>query len=78
MKPDRRSATYRSLIGIIDPRVDLDKKIKPQDNGYDAALSIMAAKLAYENEAFTRSVVKDQWQVIITHLLISSGTPQII
>lgn len=63
VKPNSRSATYRSLIGKLDPRVDLDKKIKAGDKRYDAALSIMAAKLAYENEAFTRSVVKDRWQM---------------
>ena len=63
MKPDSRSATYRSLIGNLDTRVDLDKNIKANDKRYGAALSIMAAKLSYENEAFARSVVKNHWQV---------------
>lgn len=41
----------------------MDKKIKPSDDKYHAALSIMAAKLAYENELCIKSIVKNNWKV---------------
>lgn len=63
VKPDRESAKYMSFLGHIDPRVDLNKKIKPNEEGYISGLAIMAAKLSYENEAFTRSIVHDRWQM---------------
>ncbi|XP_062185849.1 triacylglycerol lipase OBL1-like isoform X2 [Phragmites australis] len=61
--PDKSSPTYRSMTGLIDRRVDLDRSIKPTDNRYDAALCVMASKLAYENEAFIRNVVMRHWQM---------------
>jgi len=70
--PDMSSPTYRSVTGLIDRRVDLDRSIKPADSRYDAALCVMASKLAYENEAFSfkkkneafiRNVVTSHWQV---------------
>jgi len=61
--PDRSSPTYRSVTGLIDRRVDLDRSIKPADSRFDAALCVMASKLAYENEAFIRNVVTIHWQV---------------
>ena len=64
--PDRSAATFRSIVANLDTRVDLDGRIKANDERYGAALSIMAAKLAYENEAFSRTVVTDHWQVIYT------------
>ncbi|RLM75268.1 hypothetical protein C2845_PM15G23980 [Panicum miliaceum] len=60
--PDRSSPTYRSVTGLIDRRVDLDRSIKPADSRFDAALCVMASKLAYENEAFIRNVVSSHWQ----------------
>ncbi|XP_066347985.1 triacylglycerol lipase OBL1-like [Miscanthus floridulus] len=61
--PDRSSPTYRSVMGLIDRRVDLDRSIKPTDSRFDAALCVMASKLAYENEKFIRDVVTSHWQM---------------
>lgn len=61
--PDRSSATYRSLTGFIDQRVDLHSGIAPGDSRYHAALCVMASKLAYENEAFIRDVVTRRWRM---------------
>ncbi|XP_042425807.1 triacylglycerol lipase OBL1-like isoform X1 [Zingiber officinale] len=61
--PEKNSSSYRSAVGLIDTRVELDKKIKPSDDKYHAALSIMAAKLAYENELCIKSIVKNNWKM---------------
>uniref|UniRef100_A0A453D682 Fungal lipase-type domain-containing protein n=2 Tax=Aegilops tauschii subsp. strangulata TaxID=200361 RepID=A0A453D682_AEGTS len=61
--PDRSSASYRSLTGLIDRRVDLDRSIAPADSRHHAALCVMASKVAYENEAFIRDVVTRRWQM---------------
>ncbi|KAH9758213.1 Lipase 3 domain-containing protein [Citrus sinensis] len=44
-------------------RVDLDRSIQPNDRRYYPSLSLMAAKLSYENEAFINNVVKDHWKM---------------
>jgi len=61
--PDRSSASYRSLTGLIDRRVDLDRGIAPGDSRHHAALCVMASKVAYEKEAFIRDVVTRRWQM---------------
>jgi hypothetical protein len=51
------------MIGLLDTRIDLDKNIRPSDYKYHAALSIMAAKFAYENEESIKHTVRNHWQV---------------
>lgn len=62
--PDRLSARFRSFVGNLDKRVELDSSIGMGNSRYSAALSMMAAKLSYENEAFAQSVIADHWKVI--------------
>jgi hypothetical protein len=66
--PDSSSATFTSVVGILDQRVKLDKNIRPGNPKYNASLTMMASKLAYENEAFVQTTIKDQWSVINYHL----------
>ncbi|KAJ0981034.1 hypothetical protein J5N97_009289 [Dioscorea zingiberensis] len=61
--PEKRSPRYRSAIGLLDPRMDLDKNIKPNNQNYYAALSIMASKLSYENESTIKSTVAANWNM---------------
>ncbi|XP_016492221.1 triacylglycerol lipase OBL1-like isoform X1 [Nicotiana tabacum] len=61
--PEKESASYLSAIGFIDPRVDCHNKFKPWDKTYIVALSAIASKVAYENKAFIRATVEDQWKM---------------
>jgi hypothetical protein len=63
--PDKDSSNFRSIIGLLDRRVDLDTDIKPDDGKYHAHISIMAAKIAYENENAIKTIVTDKWKVRI-------------
>lgn len=63
VRPDRSSATFASMIGSLDTRLDLDKRIQQGDSRYNVGLSIMAAKLSYENDAFVQAVVRDSWKM---------------
>ncbi|WVZ23592.1 hypothetical protein V8G54_002136 [Vigna mungo] len=51
---------YLSLIGNLDVRVELDAT--PEDFKYYPALSMMASKASYENEAFLKTTVEDKWK----------------
>lgn len=70
--PDNRSRTYRSAIGLLDERIDLDKNIKPNNPNYYASLSIMAAKLSYENESAIKTTVENNWNVCFIYLSLYS------
>lgn len=59
-----------SIIGHMDKRVELDKSIKGEDPKYNVALSMMASKVSYENEAFIRDTVENRWKVKIEHYKI--------
>lgn len=67
--PDKSSAEFTSVLGNLDTRVDLDRSIKNDDRRYSLSLSIMAAKLSYENEDFVQSVVRYHWKVNIASLI---------
>ncbi len=66
--PERSSATFTSMVANLDQRVELDRSIRPGNPKYNASLAMMASKLAYENEAFVQTTIKDQWSVINYHL----------
>ncbi|KAF8015592.1 hypothetical protein BT93_H1187 [Corymbia citriodora subsp. variegata] len=61
--PCRESGSFLSFPGNWDKRVELDKSIRPGDSEYYAALSIMASKASYENEAYLRTTVTHHWQM---------------
>ncbi|KAA8547101.1 hypothetical protein F0562_003530 [Nyssa sinensis] len=61
--PDEKSPTFLSFIGNLDRRVELDKSIKHGDSRYYGALSVMAAKVSYENKAFIETTVRDHWKM---------------
>ncbi|KAM0949248.1 putative triacylglycerol lipase [Dioscorea sansibarensis] len=73
--PKRDSAEFRSLIGLIDGRVDLYKKssemnyfelMYPESSLADTNvldLSMMASKIAYENPAYVEKTVTDHWKM---------------
>ncbi|XP_057969646.1 triacylglycerol lipase OBL1-like [Malania oleifera] len=61
--PDKSSPTYLSMIGHLDGRVDLDADIKHGDPRYYEALSLLSAKIAYENNAYIKHVVEDIWKM---------------
>ncbi|XP_004291098.1 PREDICTED: uncharacterized protein LOC101301930 [Fragaria vesca subsp. vesca] len=61
MEPDSLSST--SAVGNLDRRIELDKSIKPENPRYKAALSMMAAKLSYENKDLVQSVVNHHWKM---------------
>lgn len=61
--PDPKSANYVSSIGHLDTRLNLDA-IKRKDIRYYVALSMMASKASYENEAFLKTTVEEQWKVL--------------
>ncbi|KAM3363515.1 triacylglycerol lipase OBL1 [Capsicum galapagoense] len=66
--PDKESANFLSFIGNLDKRVELVDNSRCVEElggrrGYDEAISIMAAKAAYENKACIETTVKDKWKM---------------
>ncbi|XP_059635558.1 triacylglycerol lipase OBL1-like [Cornus florida] len=61
--PNRTSATFTSVVGNLDLRVELDKNMRNGDRRYATSLSMMAAKLAYENAAFVQTIVTEHWNM---------------
>ncbi|KAJ8453128.1 hypothetical protein Cgig2_008012 [Carnegiea gigantea] len=60
---DKKSASYFSFLGHLDSRTELDRKIEHGDGRYYPALTMMASKLAYENQNVIKSVVSDHWKM---------------
>ena len=52
-----------SFLGHLDRRIELNKDIKHGDGRYYPALSMMASKLAYENQPLIQTVVNRHWKV---------------
>ncbi|XP_062003091.1 triacylglycerol lipase OBL1-like [Rosa rugosa] len=63
IKKEKDSASFISTVGHTDKRVKLDSSISRLDVRYRRALSAMAAKIAYENQAFIETTVKNHWKV---------------
>ncbi|CAN4082910.1 unnamed protein product [Withania somnifera] len=62
--PDKESAAFLSFIGNLDKRVELDSKsTEIGGRRYKAAISMMAAKLAYENKACIKTTINDHWKM---------------
>ncbi|KAI3500449.1 hypothetical protein L1887_36270 [Cichorium endivia] len=61
--PNKESPEFLTAIGLWDIRRDLDNRIKHEDPRYSSALAIMAAKSAYENEAYIKETVEKHWKM---------------
>ncbi|KAF4380807.1 hypothetical protein F8388_017161 [Cannabis sativa] len=61
--PDKESADFFSFIGNLDKRPELDSNIKHGDVRYNAALSMMASKLSYENQPHIQNTVTQTWKM---------------
>lgn len=61
----KKSASFVSINGVLDSRVDLDKKVEPGSKKYFASLSAMASKLAYENDHYIKNIVENTWKVFL-------------
>ncbi|KAL7605958.1 hypothetical protein Lser_V15G20139 [Lactuca serriola] len=61
--PNKESAEFLTAIGLWDIRRDLDSRIKHDDPRYTSALAIMAAKSAYENQAYIIETVEKHWKM---------------
>ena len=70
-KADQSSSA--SILGNLDPRMELDRNINPDNEKYFGSISIMASKLSYENEDFIKNIVHNHWKVIISGLFCNDG-----
>ncbi|GLJ18997.1 hypothetical protein SUGI_0339590 [Cryptomeria japonica] len=58
---------FISFTGHLDRRLDLyhtNEKIIELESRYCADISVMASKLAYENESVVRNVVTKRWEIL--------------
>ncbi|KAG2390358.1 hypothetical protein LR48_Vigan07g270400 [Vigna angularis] len=62
-RPEKSSASYLSVVGFVDTRLDLDRNIKQNDAKYKGFLSMMASKISYENENFLCNAVQNHWNM---------------
>lgn len=74
--PDKGAASYRSIISLVDGRLDLYRNPSPkeylplldlQELGDDVTpldLTTMASKIAYENPAYIREAVDNHLKVV--------------
>ncbi|KAI7736704.1 hypothetical protein M8C21_027343 [Ambrosia artemisiifolia] len=58
--PEESPEKFVSFIGDLDDRLKLDATIRKGDGRYNSSMSMMAAKLSYENEAFVKAAIQDQ------------------
>ena len=68
--PNKSSETYRSMVGLLDGRVDFDPKIQLGHVNYEASLSWMASKLSYENSAYIKTIVENRWKVFFFSFIL--------
>ncbi|TYJ08138.1 hypothetical protein E1A91_A11G054100v1 [Gossypium mustelinum] len=59
--PSREAATYVSAVGYTDLRKDLDKQIIYGNSMYYPALAIMTCKAVYNNAAYNKSIIENNW-----------------
>ncbi|KAF2605551.1 hypothetical protein F2Q70_00025856 [Brassica cretica] len=76
--PEKTSATFASLVGNLDRRVELDRRIERGSKRYKAMLSIMASKLSYENTNFVSSVLHNHWKVTVKIVIDDSSKDELI
>ncbi|GJT31662.1 hypothetical protein Tco_0922081 [Tanacetum coccineum] len=63
VKPEESPEKFMSIIGELDPRLEMDARIRKGDGRYNQSLAILAAKLSYENEEFVKVAVQDHLKV---------------
>lgn len=63
VKADPKSDKYLSFIGSLDVRVNMDDVVRREDSKYYPALSMMASKASYNNEAYLKTTVENYWKV---------------
>lgn len=63
VKPEESPEKFMTIVGQLDPRLKLDERIRKGDRRYNRLLSIMAAKLSYENGAFVKDAIQNQLKV---------------
>ncbi|XP_020217375.1 uncharacterized protein LOC109800874 [Cajanus cajan] len=60
--PKRDTPNYLSCIGNLDVRIKLDA-IKREDSRYYASIAMMASKASYENAAYLKGLITNQWKM---------------